>query len=402
MARTAIGGKGNRSKVRAPNELAGLSAEVQIDVLANAGLTKVAILRAIMESRPELLECVEDNEDRVRIAAIHGITDVKKIPPFNQKAYRRLYEQAGKVQSRVGKTHAENTLIHSGEKSAVFRLDEVEYVPVHRINTGFPMLDWIFGRTEEFKEHGMPRGVVSLLCGSPGVGKSRLLIQMSEAIGQAWKAKKGKETGGVLYFQDEVSPTQFRGMTRGVISPDANFRFTAAHSIVEHIEHIKRFRPDVVFVDSMQMIAEATNAAGLVRCINTYKAMAQEFNFHALLIGQLNKAGEISGSRKFEHLVDICMKAQHWHIPGHFSVSCPTKNRFGSIGRLVEFKHLPVGVVCADKRKIDPKTFEAMEGGEMSILHGIQEAGGDVGGLDVPPTQLGQVQNDDGDDDGEE
>jgi len=387
MPRTNKGGNGERSTTRVENDVPSLTVDAQINMLVNMGLTKGPVLTALMESRPELVECIEDDERRIKVSrTLH----LKSIPKYNAARYRALYEQVGKVQTRVKKERAE--IPSTGEDTQVFRPGDMDYVPVHRISTGFPLLDWVFGHTKEYKEWGMPRGVVTLLCGEPGVGKSRLLIKVGQNVGKVCVAPKGTDRGGVLYIQTEVAASQFVGMMEGVVTKDSNFRFTTAKELNQIVTLIRAYAPDVVIIDSMQEIKEAASGPGMQRCITTLKALAQDMGWHGLLIGQLNKQGEIAGSKKFEFLVDVCLKAKKWHVPNHFSVECERKNRFGASGRLVQFKHLAEGGVhCVDQRKIDEKTGDAVEINDLTILGGIEAAGGN---LDQPIAKIAKPKND--------
>ncbi len=390
MPRTKSGGNGERSSARVENDVPSLTVDAQINMLVNMGLTKGPILTALMESRPDLVECIEDTPRREKVArSLH----MKSIPKFNQDRYRALYEQVGKVQTRVKKERLE--IPPTGEDIKIFRPGEMEYVPVHRISTGFELLDWVFGHTKEYNESGMPRGVVTLLCGEPGVGKSRLLIKVGQNVGKTCTAPKGQDRGGVLYIQTEVAASQFVGMMEGVVTKDSNFRFTTAKELDQIVTLIRAYSPDVVIIDSMQEIRQASSGPGMQRCITTLKGLAQDMGWHGLLIGQLNKQGEIAGSKKFEFLVDVCLKAKKWHVPNHFSVECERKNRFGASGRLVQFKHIPEGgVVCVDRRRVDPKSGDAVEVNDLTILGGIEAAGGTLI-LDQPVAKIEKPKNND-------
>lgn len=389
MARTLNGGTAKHSKTRVPNLTPSLSVSAQVSALVEMGLTKQGVITAIQQSRPEYVCSIKDDKDRSLVAKS---LSMKVFPEFSEEKYRSLYELCGNRQCVIKKSRGEK-MDGSMDDNEVYRPGEVNYVPVRRISTGIPMFDWMFGYTKEYKEGGLPRGYVSLLCGAPGVGKSRALITMSQNIGQSLKDKKDTGKGGVLYFATEVDKTQFVNMMDGVISDDSHFAFTGAKSLDRIIATITKLEPDVVIVDSISEVHESSSGAGMKNMIVVLKGLAQSMGFHLMLIGQLNKKGEVAGSKKLEFLVDIVLAANPWHIPGQFSIACQTKNRSGRTGRLVHFKHDEEGgVSCIDNRRIDKDTGELVpEQAALSIIGQIDMVNGDEvddEGLDSPVVNI--------------
>jgi predicted ATP-dependent serine protease len=65
-----------------------------------------------------------------------------------------------------------------------------------RVKTGAPEVDRVLGG-------GLVQGSVVLLAGSPGIGKSTLVLQLAQSI-----AGSGDSSSGVVYIAGEESPMQ--------------------------------------------------------------------------------------------------------------------------------------------------------------------------------------------------
>ncbi len=189
----------------------------------------------------------------------------------------------------------------------------------------------------------MPRGQVSLVAGSPGVGKTRLMTSICGHM-----THPINDNGfTALYFQNEFALAQFKQLNKNTIAPESRFLCGDLVHMQDQVDFIKaqEITPDLVIVDSVQMLAEAKSKSGIERCIAFYKQVAMELDIHVCFIGQLNKAGEVAGSRSVEHLVDQVFTVRHMFLPGQFGVTV-TKNRWGESGISARFEHTPEGVVC--------------------------------------------------------
>ena len=231
-------------------------------------------------------------------------------------------------------------------KGEMIGFDDIKAQPVDRISCGITQIDELFGYSEDFKRWGFPRGQVSLIAGSPGVGKTRLMVAVCGSMTEPGTKRKSN----AVYFQNEFALSQFKVMSSQVIREGSRFVCGDLHRLRDQLEWIEGQKtcPDLVVVDSIQMLAEAKNRSGIERCIAAYKCAAMDRGFHVCFIGQLNKQGEVAGSRSVEHLVDQVFTAKTAFLPNQFSLHV-TKNRWGRSGISARFEHHGFGVRCVSE-----------------------------------------------------
>jgi predicted ATP-dependent serine protease len=224
-------------------------------------------------------------------------------------------------------------------KGTVTSLDDITDKKLVRFPCGINHVDMLWGFSEDLTSKGFPRGQISLLGGSPGVGKTRAMIAV---CGSLTDPKKDKGFSA-LYWQNEFALEQFKTVAKGKIKKDAEFRCGDIHSLKGQLDELSANNADLVIVDSVQMLDEAKNRNGLERCIAAYKTAAIQHNCHVVLVTQLNKKDQISGSRIVEHLVDSVFLAVKDRDTGGFAIRC-TKNRWGMSGVQGMFRHNSTGI----------------------------------------------------------
>ncbi len=173
-----------------------------------------------------------------------------------------------------------------------------------------------------------------LLVGDPGIGKSTLTLQI---CGQMAKAGRN-----VLYFSGEESIDQISGRaSRLKIKEPINvLNINNLDSILATIEAEK---PGFVVVDSVQVMAsdDLTSQAGSISQVRfvTEQLMkvAKQNNIPILLIGHVNKEGNLAGPQVLTHLVDtvLFLEGDRFH---QFRILRATKNRFGAVDEVGVFK----------------------------------------------------------------
>ncbi len=188
-----------------------------------------------------------------------------------------------------------------------------------RLVSGMKDIDNIFGG-------GIVPGSVTLLAGQPGIGKSTLLMQISNLI---------SKNNSVLYVSGEESSHQvsIRAKRLGVDSD--NLVIANSNSTYQIVEAISEGGYKLVIVDSIQTIAcddvltspgsvsQITNSANLL--INVAKAK----DCSIILVGHVTKEGNIAGPKVLEHIVDVVIQIEGDRYGGLKLVRA-IKNRFGS------------------------------------------------------------------------
>ena len=320
-------------------EVASMSTSKKIEFFIQMfGWNEEQILQSIAHENPTI---IEDDHMRIRFGGVSC--------QFDPEALRKMVALIRVAKSKFSQGKSEqlviDTIVGRGE---VVCFDDIEADPVRRVTSGLRQIDELFGYSDDYDAWGMPRGQVSLMAGSPGVGKTRLMTSICGHM-----THPNNDDGFMaLYFQNEFALAQFKQLNKNVIVPESRFLCGDLVHLQDQVDFIKTQDecPDLVVVDSVQMLAEAKSKSGIERCIAFYKQVAMELDIHITFIGQLNKAGEVAGSRSVEHLVDQVFTVRHMFLPGQFGVNV-TKNRWGESGIAARFEHTAEGVICISEGK---------------------------------------------------
>ena len=223
-----------------------------------------------------------------------------------------------------------NTFVEVAEGPSLARpvpIGEWEGEIAERKTTGFPNLDEALGG-------GVVAGQVLLIAGEPGIGKSTLLLQVSDRY---------SAYGKVLYVSGEESGFQvaLRGKRLGLgsdgllILPE-----TSLESILRVIEEEN---PSMVVVDSVQTIYSRSleSSAGSVSQVREVAFKLSEVckgrGTVCFIVGQITKEGSIAGPKVLEHIVDTVLyfEGERYNF---YRIVKVVKNRFGSTGEIAVFK----------------------------------------------------------------
>jgi len=214
-------------------------------------------------------------------------------------------------------------------------LNEVEGADAPRLPTGLTELDRVLGG-------GLVPGSLALVGGDPGIGKSTLLLQLSQAIAE--------RVGTALYVSGEESARQIRlrGDRLGAAAPRLLvLAETDLQAIEEQVDAVK---PTLVVVDSIQTIyhpdlTSAPGSVGQVReCAARLLRLAKATGTAVVLVGHVTKESAIAGPRILEHLVDAVL---YFEGDRHqsYRILRAVKNRFGSTNELGLFEMREQGLV---------------------------------------------------------
>ncbi|MDE0682713.1 MAG: DNA repair protein RadA [Candidatus Poribacteria bacterium] len=213
-------------------------------------------------------------------------------------------------------------------------ISQVTASEVERHLTGMSEFDRVLGG-------GIVPGAVVLIGGDPGIGKSTLLLQASDALSRNY--------GEVLYVSGEesVSQTKLRATRLGVKSDTL---YVLCENDLEQIEkHIDAQKPKVVVIDSIQAVylTSIQSAPGSVtqirECTGHLLICAKNRNIPIFLVGHVTKEGAIAGPRVLEHMVDTVL---YFEGEGHhiYRVLRAIKNRFGSTNEIGIFEMRNTGL----------------------------------------------------------
>ena len=191
-------------------------------------------------------------------------------------------------------------------------LSQIDVKLFNRTKTGISELDRTLGG-------GLVTGQVILLGGTPGIGKSTILLQLANSF-----------AGNVLYASGEESETQIalRSQRLG-IKKDIDIIST---NRIEDI--LGAFSHQLLIVDSIQVMSSEglTSQAGSVsqvrECASMVISKAKKEGFPVVIVGHITKDGSIAGPKVLEHMVDtvLYLEGDKSHL---FRMLRVHKNRFG-------------------------------------------------------------------------
>ena len=199
------------------------------------------------------------------------------------------------------------------------RLSEITEDVERRISTGIHEFDRVLGG-------GIVEGSLVLLGGDPGIGKSTILLQACQHLGQHHT---------ILYVSGEESANQIKLRANRLGVTTDSLYILAETDVGSIAETIRSEKPDIVIIDSIQTMVydQVTSSAGSVtqvrECTNIFMHTAKTYGIPIFVVGHVNKDGAIAGPRMMEHMVDVVL-----YFEGErnyqFRILRGIKNRFGS------------------------------------------------------------------------
>lgn len=195
-----------------------------------------------------------------------------------------------------------------------------------RSSTGIGELDRVLGG-------GLVDGMVVLLGGDPGIGKSTLLLEAADKLAASRT---------VLYVSGEESRSQIK-LRADRLGVTSDLLLYCETNVENAIEQAKDVRASVLIVDSVQTMQSETaeSAAGSVSQVRAVTAVltryAKETGTVVLIVGHVTKDGAIAGPRVLEHIVDTVLYFEGERHEG-LRLLRAVKNRFGSTNELGVFE----------------------------------------------------------------
>lgn len=200
--------------------------------------------------------------------------------------------------------------------------------PKARLITGITEFDQVLGG-------GFMEGSLVLLSGEPGIGKSTLTLQIVSKVAE----QKSK----VLYVTGEESINQIADRARRLNSKQTNLQLLYETSLENILTIIASEKPEFLVIDSIQVMSssEIPGVAGSISQVRYVTEMIMNSiktaHIPTLLIGHVNKDGNIAGPKVLEHLVDtvLLLEGERDH---ELRMLRALKNRFGPVSEVGLFE----------------------------------------------------------------
>ncbi|HOK29107.1 MAG TPA: DNA repair protein RadA [bacterium] len=227
-------------------------------------------------------------------------------------------------------------------------LTEIRATSIERITTDY-------GETDRLLGGGVVPGSVLLIGGEPGIGKSTLMIQLSESF-----SKKGLK---VLYNCAEESVYQVGLRASRLNIEGKNLMIISESSLDSAISLYEEMKPDIFIIDSIQAVrdesleAQPGTVSQIKLCTSRIIDIAKRDNSVVFITGHVTKEGMLAGPKTLEHMVDGVFYFEG-ERDGMIRLLRSVKNRYGDTNEVAFMEMTSEGL----KEINNPSLFFIREG----------------------------------------
>jgi len=254
------------------------------------------------------------------------------------------------------------------------RLSEIKTSTYGRISSGIEELDRVLGG-------GFIPGEIVLLAGEPGIGKSTLLLKLGSVrdLGPPASPCEALRAGEIIYVSGEESPEQIKIRAERLGVRGENILVMGETQVERVIEGARELvvscesgcegegkgernpqptthprpttqnLPIILIIDSIQTLwsEEIEGSPGSISqvkgCTQKLIESAKKSGIAVILIGQINKEGEIAGPMMLSHMVDCVLFLEGERFT-ELRLLRGLKNRFGPTDEVGVFKMTDKGM----------------------------------------------------------
>ena len=261
-------------------------------------------------------------------------------------------------------------------------LSKISFSDEPRFVTGIKELDRVLGG-------GIVKGSVVLLSGDPGIGKSTILLQICNSL---------QKELSILYVSGEESAMQIkmRASRLGVESDTVSIMTET--DTLSVCEYIRTSKPDIVMIDSIQTmsISELPSSPGSIvqvrESTNMLLRTGKSLNIPILIVGHVNKGGDIAGPKVMEHIVDTVLYFEGERNQS-YRILRGIKNRFGSTNEIGVFEMTEKGLIEVENPSamlLSGRMSDVSGGCITCVMEGTRPILAEVQGL-VTPSGFGNA-----------
>lgn len=222
-------------------------------------------------------------------------------------------------------------------KPQAIPITDVVQENIQRISSGSQELDLVLGG-------GIVPGSLTLIGGSPGIGKSTLLLKIAGNL--------AKTQHNVLYVSGEESAGQIKLRADRLDANQKELYLLAEINLSNISAEIKSKNYGFIVIDSIQTLysEETPSAPGSVTQVRTITfelmRIAKSLAIPIFIIGHITKEGSIAGPRVLEHMVDTVLYFEG-DPNSELRMLRGFKNRFGSTNEVGIFEMSKNGLLDA-------------------------------------------------------
>ncbi len=226
----------------------------------------------------------------------------------------------------------------AAERAAVVPFRSVGETRLERIVTCNSEFDRVLGG-------GIVPGSLILLGGEPGVGKSTLLLQISELLSE--------KSLSVVYVAGEESPEQIRLRGERLGLQGKNLILAVDTCLERALESVAEASAGFLVIDSIQTVYTEgldgiPGSIGQIReCAQMLLKFSKRSGVPVLLIGHITKDGALAGPKALEHIVDVVLYFEGDRHQNQKIIRAE-KNRFGPANELGIFQMTGRGLECVE------------------------------------------------------
>lgn len=195
--------------------------------------------------------------------------------------------------------HTKHTPSLQSKQTSPIQMASVPYEKTKsRLMFGMEELDRVLGG-------GLTVGALTLLGGDPGIGKSTLLLQLSNMA--ALRSQK------VLYVSGEESIGQLKARADRLTVQSDELYVLAETDLLYILECAQQQKPDILIIDSIQTVylptvdASPGSVSQVRECTSTLMRFCKREGISTFMIGHVTKDGSIAGPKMLEHMVDTVL-----------------------------------------------------------------------------------------------